>query len=513
MKLKKIHLICCLLPGALSAEVLSATLTVEQRLETLEKALQEARQELIHSNAEPIKLQSNSEPAQRVDDLKTKNVVDVGAKSGADTFSQMTLKDISNYVKEDIGFSYEGYFRSGWATSTRGAPETYAAGSLGRFGNELSGWFDLTLNQRVYNSGGKSANAIVTFDGNVGDRYSDAWFEGDGDNTLQFSDIYLTTNGFLPFAPQADFWVGRHALPDYEIQMLDWKSLSTDVAAAVGIENWRAGPGSVDISLSRNDVKVYSHDFSDKRSVNTNAFDLRYRDMPVWDGGTLSLMAKYAFANNSPDKPEHHDKFFKLKDTWLATGILRQALKRDTFNEFTLQVANNAYGSSFSNFSGASTSMANGIYYYGDHSNGIAWRLISQGECYLAERIIMANALVWSQGHDIYSYESGAHSDFTSLRAVIRPAWIWDTWNQSGIELGWFAQNNKNSQGKKLKESAIKTTLWHAFKVGSSLLSSRPEIRFYGSYLNILNNELSNFKFNETSKNEFLAGVQAEIWW
>ncbi|WP_284441307.1 hypothetical protein, partial [Escherichia coli] len=27
-----------------------------------------------------------------------------------------------------------------------GSPQTYAAGSLGRFGNEMSGWFDLTLN-------------------------------------------------------------------------------------------------------------------------------------------------------------------------------------------------------------------------------------------------------------------------------------------------------------------------------------------------------------------------------
>ncbi|STS92316.1 LamB family porin [Klebsiella variicola] len=44
----------------------------------------------------------------------------------------------------------------------------------------------------------------------------------------------------------------------------------------------------------------------------------------------------------------------------------------------------------------------------------------------------MANSLVWAHGNDVYSYESGAHSDFDSLRAVIRPAWIWDTWNQTG---------------------------------------------------------------------------------
>lgn len=38
----------------------------------------------------------------------------------------------------------------------------------------MSGWFDLTLNQRVYNQDGKTANAVVTYDGNVGEQYNDA---------------------------------------------------------------------------------------------------------------------------------------------------------------------------------------------------------------------------------------------------------------------------------------------------------------------------------------------------
>lgn len=132
---------------------------------------------------------------------------------------------------------------------------------------------------------------------------------------------------------------------------------------------------------------------------------------------------------------------------------------------------------------------------------------------YLADRIIMANSLVWAHGNDVYSYESGAHSDFDSLRAVIRPAWIWDTWNQTGVELGWFTQKNNTRQGDDLQESAYKTTLYHALKVGPSLLGSRPEIRFYGTYINILDNQLSQFAFNDDSKDEFMVGVQAEVWW
>ena len=535
-------------------DVIAAKLTVEQRLEMLEAelsanktALKQTQSELsnykdrvatlqksIQENEQRNVMASNvtaqspvAENIENENNEKVKNtpkpevratqqVAVINTEGKKPTVESVTMKDISKFVKEDIGFSYEGYFRSGWGTSNHGSTQTYAAGSLGRFGNEMSGWFDLTLNQRVYNQDGKTANAIVTYDGNVGEQYNDAWFgDSDNENIMQFSDIFLTTKGFLPFAREADFWVGKHKLPEYEIQMLDWKSLTTDVAAAVGIQNWNLGVGQLDASLSRNDVDVYSRDFNNTTQMNTNSVDLRYRNIPLWQDGSLSLMGKYAFANKTDDQKhnESHNSYFEMKDTWMATAIVRQELDRKGFNEFTLQVANNSYASSFSNFSGASNSMAQGRYYYGDHTNGVAWRLISQGEMYLADRIIMANALVWSHGEDVYSYESGARSDFNSFRAVIRPAWIWDTWNQTGVELGWFAQKNTTQQGQDLKESAYKTTLYHALKVGESLLGSRPEIRFYGTYINIIDNELSQFRFNDNSKNEFMAGVQAEVWW
>lgn len=521
---------------------LAANLTVEQRLQLLEaelsankKELQETQSQLsIYKNkmaAMEVSLQQTERQRdtdktgipvkdnKQISSIKIKpeqQVVLSNTQGDKTTVQNVTMKDISRFIKDDIGFSYQGYFRSGWGTSNHGSPQTYAAGSLGRFGNEMSGWFDLTLNQRVYNQDGKTANAIVTYDGNVGEQYNDAWFgDSDNENIMQFSDIFLTTRGFLPFAPEADFWVGKHKLPEYEVQMLDWKQLTTDVAAGIGIQNWVIGKGQLDISLSRDDVDVYSRDFSRTTQMNTNSIDIRYRNIPLWDKSSFSVMGKYAFANKTDEQERNEDNnsFFKLKDTWMATAIVRQELPKDGFNEFTLQVANNSYASSFAEFTGSSDSISSGRYYYGDHSNGIAWRLISQGELYLADRIIMANAIVGAHGEDIYSYETGAHSDFSSLRTVIRPAWIWNTYNESGVELGWFVQKNTTSNGTDAKESAYKATLYHALKVGPSLLNSRPEIRFYGTYIDILNNELSNFRFNDNSKDQFMIGVQAEVWW
>lgn len=475
VSLLSISIITALFP----LNAMATKLTIEQRLELLENELSQNKQELkatqnelgvykfrlstlqksiTENKYQSASLAEISATSPVADNIKNENgeqnsfaaahtingsqqIAVIESKGDKTTIESVTLKDISKYIKDDIGFSYQGYFRSGWGTGNHGSPQTYAAGSLGRFGNEMSGWFDLTLNQRVYNQDGRTANAVVTYDGNVGQQYNDAWFgDSANENIMQFSDIYLTTRGFLPFAREAEFWVGKHKLPQYEIQMLDWKTLTTDVAAGVGIENWALGVGLFDMSLSRDDVDVYSRDFTRTSQMNTNSVDVRYRNIPLWDDATLSLMAKYSAPNKTDQQQdnENDDSYFEMKDSWMLTSVLRQNLQRDTFNEFTLQVANNSYASSFASFSDASNTMAHGRYYYGDHTNGIAWRLISQGEMYLTDNIIMANALVYSHGEDVYSYESGAHSDFDSIRTVIRPAWLWNTWNQTGLELGWF---------------------------------------------------------------------------
>ena len=150
--------------------------------------------------------------------------------------------------------------------------------------------------------------------------------------------------------------------------------------------------------------------------------------------------------------------------------------------------------------------------YYGEHNNGHAWRILSEGENYLLPNVIMAHALVYAAGDDIYDYYTGAHTDFYSTRAVVRPAYIWNTFNQTGVELGWFNQRNK-ADGDTYHESGLKTTLFHTFKVGTSMLTSRPEIRFFATYLRSFDNEITQFTFNDDKKDQFTVGVQAEVWW
>ncbi|AYZ17875.1 carbohydrate porin [Klebsiella sp. FDAARGOS_511] len=533
-------------PLAYSTHAMAASLTVEQRLELLEKALKDTQSELKkYKDEEKARNQiwvANTQPgenktsaaqqvvsppaparaAQKPAAVLVKN--EQPAANGESIYSSITMKDFSKFVKDEIGFSYNGYYRSGWGTASHGSPKSWAIGSLGRFGNEYSGWFDLQLKQRVYQEGNRRVDAIVMLDGNVGQQYSSGWF-GDnagGENYMQFSDMYVNTKGFLPFAPEADFWVGKHGAPKIEIQMLDWKTQRTDAAAGVGLENWKVGAGKFDIALVREDVDDYNRTLTKSQQINTNTIDVRYKEIPLWDKASLMVSGRYVAANQSSSEKynEGNNGYYEWKDTWMAGTSLTQKFDNGGFNEFSFLLANNSIASSFSRYAGSSPYTTFNGRYYGDHTNGTAVRLTSQGETYLSDDIIMANAIVYSFGNDVYSYETGAHSDFESIRAVVRPAWIWDKYNQTGVELGYFKQQNKDITGKKYNESGYKTTLFHTFKVNTSMLTSRPEIRFYATYIKAKDIDLDKAANSNTSSifedgknDQFAVGAQAEIWW
>lgn len=413
----------------------------------------------------------------------------------------ITLTDFKNYLKDELGFSFTGYFRAGWATSTNGKPVNYAEGALGRFGNEYSGWYDLSLAQKVYDQDGRRVDAIVMMDGNVSTAKSMGLFNAQDDNYFQFSDIYLSTQGFIPYFPEAKLWVGKHNLPYYEIQMLDWKTQKTPVAGGVGIEKMKLGVGELDVALTRADVNVKTED------VNVNELEFRYRDIPLWQDATLGVSARYSMVNKSSNQDS-----LSLKNAWLGGLIFRQNNFFNGFEELTLQAANNSVASQLANINTNNPTFASdGNDYFGQHDGGSAYRIVSQGEMYLADNVIMAHAIALTTGNDVYSYDMKTpHTDFYSFKSAIRPAYIWNQYNQTGIELGYFQQRNEvNNQ--KYKEQGYKTTLFHSFKVGESILNSRPDIRFYASYLRILDNEISHSELNGKD-HQISVGVQTEVW-
>ena len=436
--------------------------------------------------------------------------------------NSFTLSEFKDYIKDEIGFSFNGYFRGGWSTSQNGKPKNYAEGALGRFGNEYGGWYDLVFKQKVYDEDGHRVDAIVMIDGNVATNKAAGLFNTQDDNIMQFSDIYLSTKGFVPGFPDANLWVGKHSLPYNEIQMLDWKTQKTPAGGGIGIEDLGIGVGKLDLALVRADVNVKQvkkievtnngnteiQTVTKREEVDLNEIEFRYRDIPLWQDATLAINGRYS----APNKSKIQDSV-SVKNAWLGSLVLRQNNFFGGFNQWTLQTATNSVASQLANINTNNPEFAanSDNDYIGTHTGGKAYRLVSEGEAYLADKVIVAHALALTTGTDVYSYDLNlAHTDFSSFKSAVRPAYIWDNYNQSGIELGYFRQKNK-VKGKSYDEEGFKTTIFHSFKVGESILTSRPDIRFYVSYLESLQNEISKFDFNGKD-NQISFGVQTEVW-
>ncbi|MCN5452002.1 family 1 glycosylhydrolase [Escherichia coli] len=183
VSLLSISIITALFP----LNAMATKLTIEQRLELLENELSQNKQELkatqnelgvykfrlstlqksiTENKYQSASLAEISATSPVADNIKNENgeqnssaaahtingsqqIAVIESKGDKTTIESVTLKDISKYIKDDIGFSYQGYFRSGWGTGNHGSPQTYAAGSLGRFGNLYSPEEDLNEREQI----------------------------------------------------------------------------------------------------------------------------------------------------------------------------------------------------------------------------------------------------------------------------------------------------------------------------------------------------------------------------
>ncbi|WP_456297064.1 carbohydrate porin [Vibrio sp. AK197] len=443
----------------------------------------------------------------------------------ADGLGSKPLPEFTQYDNSDT--VYSGYFRGGWSTANNGAPQQYAIGSLGRLGNgyTFAGWYDLQVAHRVYHQDDRMVKAVAMIDGNVGQEHGWEGFGFDNQSSLQFSDLYVETQGFVPGLPDAALWVGRHKQADYEIQLLDWKGYKGTAGGGVGLDNIKVGTSTLGISLLREDFDAsrteVDHSYVDtdgvthdvtttsEQTLNTNAVDIRFKGWKLSDTLSVDFYTKYQLPNSESEVEDLVG--YEVGDALSSVLMLNQNFSQGGFAQYGVHFATNSIASTFGSIDGP-----NPDYALNDSKGATALRLFSQGESYWFDHnVIMAHALVLTHGQDLYTYVSDSNKadvDVSSLRAVVRPAYIWDQYNQTGIELGYFDQRNKYA-GDTYQESGYKVTAFHTFKVATSMLRSRPEIRFYANYMQSLDNEVSNFRFARGEDDQLSVGVQADIWW
>jgi len=400
---------------------------------------------------------------------------------------------------------FHGYVRGGITSSTNGEMDSYRINNLGRFGNETDGYYDIALQQVVYDdNNGKSFTARMDAEGNMDMRnnwesVNSSSVDTKTTNPMAVTNYYISGKGFISAAPEASLWIGKRSYKSRELQMMDYKYVGI-FGPGVGVEGIKNGNEDLSFALIRNDATAdVTLDTSTKHLDNTNIIDIRYADIPVFQDGKLEFIVDYAVINKTALQEYKEDTGlnYKAYNSFQPSVILTTPVKNG-FNETVLQYADKGYAANLVNHGYMLNADSN-------YENAKAYRLINSGEVYLTDTIVMDHAIAY--GHATGLGSGLGYDSASDLSLAVRPEYIWDEHNKTGFEIAWFKRSEQQDSAKTTIHGN-KFTLAHIISMGKSQFV-RPELRFYTTYLKA-DGELP---FADDKDHQLSFGAQMEAWW
>ena len=442
---------------------------------------------------------------------------------------------------------FGGYFRSGVASEhlTNNFGKT-----AGRLGAESDTYGEIFLGADVAKVDDTvwSVNTMlaVSHDGYQGD-----WVSlGDCGALRQF---YASVKGIMDWDKDASVWIGKRFYRREDIHITD--KYYHDVSGnGAGIENVALGSGKLSVAWLRNDDDGlnYEENFdssiykvTDKPSkVALHYFDVEY-DFPVWDGANMEIRNTYMLPKKDSDNSWYtaetkgtNNLMIELNQGY-SLGWNKTVLQY----QYGPQAGMNVFG--FQRW-GA-----------GDGQSGLAdsaWgiNLMNFGETHFTENFGMFHVIGahFAGGRDgLATYENGAltkvgESSFKDKKAfqlVVRPYYKLTKMTRLLLEAGFYTESTTHWAMASVNDinyvtentsnvQAKKVTLAYALTPDAGNFWSRPELRFYVSYLNGGNDQGTlgqygnanytvssatddRFGYSHKKTNQFIFGAQAEAWW
>ena len=441
---------------------------------------------------------------------------------------------------------FGGYFRSGVASEHL---KNNFGKTAGRLGAESDTYGEIFLGADVAKVDDTvwSVNTMlaVSHDGYQGD-----WVSlGDYGALRQF---YASVKGIMDWDKDASVWIGKRFYRREDIHITD--KYYHDVSGnGAGIENVALGSGKLSVAWLRNDDGLDYHEDFDKNvykvtgkpsKVALHFFDVEY-DFPVWDGANMEIRNTYMLPRKDSDNSWYtaetkgtNNLMIELNQGY-SLGWNKTVLQY----QYGPQAGMNVFG--FQRW-GA-----------GDGQSGLAdsaWgiNLLNFGETHFTENFGMFHVIGahFAGGRDgLATYENGAltnvkESSFKDKKAfqlVVRPYYKLTKMTRLLLEAGFYTESTTHWAKASVNDinyvtentsnvQAKKVTLAYALTPDAGNFWSRPELRFYVSYLKGGNDQGTlgqygnadytvssvtdeRFGYSHKKTNQFIFGAQAEAWW
>ena len=394
---------------------------------------------------------------------------------------------------------FNGYMRAAAAFDKDGKFNALQTNKLGRLGNEstLYGEFGLGADIAKVDDTVWTVNSMLA----VSSSSPNSWVGlGDGDkNGNKDGDIALRqfnveVKGLFESDKDAKIWVGKKYVQREDIHITD--DYYYDISGnGAGIENVSLGAGKFSTAYVQN-------------ANNMHNFDVRY-SFPLWDGANFQIGNVYS-----------QEKKQNAADQQLNGNMLTLEFSQGFNGGWNKTV--------FQWKTGGQAGQGSGTAWGGEDGNG--YKLYNFGETTIVGDLHMFHVV----SYEYTKYDKPWHQDPAEYdpnkktkewQVVIRPWYKLTKMTRIYAELGaWGKTTSQNCplDGSGLEhqnEKAQKITLAYAITPDASSMWSRPEIRFFGTWLHG-DTRNNGEKYHNAVVNSYRGGsvdlqfgVQAEAWW
>ena len=336
-------------------------------------------------------------------------------------------------------------------------------------------------------------------------------------------EAFLSVKGFLDWDKDATIWVGKKYVRREDIHITD--NIYQDISGmGAGIDYMQVGPGKLSLAWVR-------HDFHNQKYINDNGdvldgnnwlsyhiFDVEY-DLPAWDGATLEFRGTVKLPKKDTDNKEYYTKangsqamMIELNQGY-SLGWNKSVVRYIHGNVDQTGDANSGptkMGAQYNSIGGDATYNT-----WGNNSgdkNAYRWQFYNFGETHFTENVGMFHVIAGTFA-DGYDNNITSKDNDRAFQLVVRPYLKLTKMTRLLAEGGFFTSTDKYIDGSKVNKQVQKLTLAYALTPDAGNFWSRPEIRFYGTYLHS-NGAYDLSEWGKAQKNNaFVVGVQAEAWW
>ena len=454
-------------------------------------------------------------------------------------FAASSMLSVASAV--EITPNFGGYVRAGLDHAQHGKFNSWNKNKVGRLGNESDIWGEVAL--------GASFNGAKDTIWGIQTRaaYSNEnGVKGDAQK-LYLDEYYGTLKNVFSFSKDATVWVGKRYYHREEIHIQDWKWYQIEGYGA-GVEYMDLGPGKLSFAWfsstdndfsyeARTDVWGKAYNDSDNLSnytwnkekqkgyyttdINTEKFDLEY-GMTLWEGSWFNVRGTLLV-------PETDDNnYMKLADQKKVSNGNIFAISLD--NYYSLGSCKTVV--QYIKGPNTDTPFGNGSwinYWDADNANDAhRWQFFNYGDMKIGD-FGFAHALYYTVGSG-FGNKAGDKKSDKAFSFVIRPYYKLTDISKITTELGFFtetteyhnASNKDNYQGQK-------ATLAYVLSPDAGNWKSRPELRFYVTYLHSNDSQAlkespsqdkavwvhnaNGSEYYAPRDNQVIFGAQLEAWW